>query len=167
MPPYIIANENHTRKEANWMPPDLITSGFQIRNKGKDEKTGNESIKGHQSMVVFLGQFKEWPALRTEFSPADCYDGSNSQMLSDLPSVNPNDDLYDDTVGCHNAFSGVGDNRVGNDDHMPVIQQIQVLKESLESSGRTILNYRYTQDKAMCPKDLLDAGHWIQDDGFD
>ena len=49
-------------------------------------------------MVVFLGQFKEWPALRTEFSPVDRYDGSNSQMLSAPPLINPNEDLYDDTV---------------------------------------------------------------------
>ena len=143
------------------MPPDLITSGDHIRNKSKDDKIGNESIKGHQLMVVFLGQFKEWPALRTEFSPADCHDGLNSQMLSALPSINPNDDLYDDTVGCHNAFSGIGDNRVGNGDHMPVIPANPVLKESLES------DYKYTQDKALCPKDLLDAGHWIQNNGCD
>ena len=115
-------------------------------------------------MVVFLGQFKEWPALRTEFSPAECYDGSSSQMLSALPSINPNDNLYDDTVRCHNTSSGIG---VGNGDHMPVTPANPVLKESLESSGRTILNYSYTQDEAMCPKDLLDAGYWIQNNSFD
>ena len=158
----LITIGNHTGNKAYWMPPDLITSGDQIRNKCKDEKTGNESIKGHQLMVVF----KEWPALRTEFSTADCHDGSNSQMLSALPSINPNDDLYDDTVGCHNAFSGIGDNRVGNGDHMPVIPANPVLKESLESFGKTILNYWYTQHEAMCPKDLLDAGYCIQNDGF-
>ena len=120
----LIANGNHTANEANcissdliasytgnevnWMPPYLITSEDHIRNKGKDENDGNELIKGHQSMVVFLGQFNEWPALRTEFLPVDCYDGSNSQMLSALPLINPNDDLYDDTVRCHNASSGIG-----------------------------------------------------------
>ena len=49
---------------------------------------------------------------------------------------------------------------------MPVNPANPVLKESLESSGRTILNYSYTQEEAMCPKDLLDAGYWIQNDGF-
>ena len=165
--PDLIAHGNQTGNEAKWMPPDLITSGEQIRNKSEDEKAGNESIKGHQSMMVFLGQFKEWPALRTEFSPVDCYDRSNSQMLSAPPLINPNDDLYDDTVGCYNASSGIGENRIGNGDHMPVNPANPVLKESLESSGRTILNYSYTQEEAMCPKDLLDAGHWIQNDGFD
>ena len=165
--PDLIANGNQTGNEAYWMPPELITSGDHIRNRSKNEKAANESIKGHQLMVVFLGQFKEWPALRTEFWPADCYDGSNSQMLSALPSINPNDDLYDDTVRCHNTSSGIGENRVGNGDHMPVIPANPVLKESLESSARTILNYKYTQDEAMCPKDLLDAGYWIQNDGFD
>ena len=91
-------------------------------------------------MVVCLGQFTEWPALRIEFSPADCFDGSNSQMLSALPSINPNDDLYDDTVRCHNTSSGIGENRVDNGDHMSVTPANPVLKESLESSGRTILN---------------------------
>ena len=81
----LIANGNSTGNEVNWMPPDLITSEDHIRNKGKDENDGNELIKGHHSMVVFLGQFNEWPALRTEFLPVDCYDGSNSQMLSALP----------------------------------------------------------------------------------
>ncbi|XP_044166908.1 uncharacterized protein LOC122950951 [Acropora millepora] len=166
-PPYLITNGNHTGNEAYWMPRDLITSRDHIRNRNKNEKAANESIKGYQSMVVCLGQLKEWPALRIEFSPADCYDGSNSQMLSALPSINPNDDLYDDTVGCHNVFSGIGDNRVGNGDHMPVIPANPVLKESLESSGRTILHYSYTQDEAMCPKDLLDAGYCIQNNGFD
>ncbi|XP_015747250.1 PREDICTED: uncharacterized protein LOC107327018 [Acropora digitifera] len=123
--PDLIANGNQTGNEAKWMPPDLITSGEQIRNKSEDEKAGNQSIKGHQSMVVFLGQFKEWPAL------------------------------------------WIGENRIGNGDHMPVNPANPVLKESLESSGRTILNYSYTQEEAMCPKDLLDAGYWIQNDGFD
>ena len=132
------------------MPPDLTTSGDQIRNKSEDEKAGDESIKGHQSMVVFLGQFKEWPALGTEFSPVDCYDGSNSQILSASPSINPNDDLYDDTVGCYNVSSGIGENRIGNADHMPVIPANPVLtEESLESSGRTILNYSYTHEEAI------------------
>jgi len=167
MPPDLIANRNQTGNEAKWMPPDLITSGEQIRNKSEDEKAGNESIKGHQSMVVFLGQFKEWPALCTEFSPFDCYDGSNSQMLSAPPLINPNDDLYDDTIGCYNASSGIDENRIGNGDHMLVNPANPVLKESLESSGRTILNYSYTQEEAMCPKDLLDAEYWIQNDGFD
>ena len=165
--PDLIANGNQTRNEAYWIPPDLITSRDHIRNRNKNEKAANESIKGYQSMVVCLGQFKEWPALRIEFSPADRYDGSNSQMLSALPSINPNDDLYDDTVGCHNVFSGIGENRVGNGDHMPVIPANPVLKESLESSGRAILHYRFTQDEAMCPKDLLDAGYCIQNNGFD
>ena len=165
--PDLIANGNQTGNEAKWMPPDLITSGEQIRNKSEDEKAGNESIKGHQSMMVFIGQFKEWPALCTEFSPVDCYDRSNSQMWSAPPLINPNDDLYDDTVGCYNASSGIGENRIGNGDHMPVNPANLVLKESLESSGRTILNYSYTQEEAMCPKDLLDAGYWIQNDGFD
>ena len=91
-------------------------------------------------MVVFLGQFKEWPALCREFSPVDCYDRSNSQMLSAQPLINPNDGLYDDTVRCYNASSGIGENRIGNGDHMPVNPANPVLKESLESSGRTILN---------------------------
>ena len=69
--------------------------------------------------------------------------------------------------GCHNVSSGLGKNRIGNGDHMPVNPANPVLKESLESSGRTILNYSYTQEEAMCPKDLLDAGYWIQNDGFD
>ena len=163
----LIAIGNQTGNEANWMPPELITSEDHIRNKDKDEKAGNESIKGHQSMVVFLRQFKEWPALRTEFLPVDCYDGWNSQMLSALPLINPNDDLYDDTVQCHNASSGIGENRIGNGDHMPVISANPLLNESLESFGRTILNYSFIQDEAMCPKDLLDAGHWIQSDNFD
>ena len=185
MPPDIIANENQTGNEANrispdltangnqtgneakWMPPDLITSGEQIRNKSEDEKAGNESIKGHQLMVVSLGQFKEWPALRTEFSHVYCYDGSNLRLLSAPPSINPNDNLYDDTVGYYNASSGIDENRIGNGDHMPVNPANPVLKESLESSGRTILNYSYTQEEAMCPKDLLEAGYWIQNDGFD
>ena len=167
MPLDLIANGNQTRNEAYWMPPDLITSGDHIRNRSKNEKAANESIKCHQSMMVFLGQFREWPALRTEFSPANCHDGSNSQMLSALSSINPNDDLYDDTVGCVTAFSGIGENGVGNGDHMPVIPANPVLKESLESSGRTILNYRYTHDEAMCPKDHLDAGYWIQSNGCD
>ena len=42
-----------------------------------------------------------------------------------------------------------------------------VLNESVDSSGRAILNYRYTQDEAICPKDLLGSGYWIQNDGFD
>ena len=138
--PDLIANGNQTGNEAKWMPPDLITSGEQIRNKSEDKKAGNESIKGHQSMMVFLGQFKEWPALRTEFSPVDCYDGSNSRLLSAPPSINPNDNLYDDTVGYYNASSGIGENRIGNGDRMPVNPANPVLKESLESSGRTILN---------------------------
>ena len=163
----LIAIGNQTGNEANWMPPELITSEDHIRNKDKDEKAGNESIKGHQSMAVFLRQFKEWPALRTEFLPVDCYDGWNSQMLSALPLINPNDDLYDDTVGCYNASSGIGENRIGNGDHMPVIPANPLLNESLESFGRTILNYSFIQDEAMCPKDLLDAGYWIQSDGFD
>ena len=50
---------------------------------------------------------------------------------------------------------------------MPLIPANPILKESLESSGKTILNYRYTQDEAMCPRDLLDAGYWIQNDDFD
>ena len=148
--PDLTANGNQTGNEAYWMPPDLITSRDHIRNRSKDEKAANETIKGHQSMVVCLGQFKEWPALRIEFPPADCYDGSNSQMLSALPSINPNDDLYDDTVRCHNTSSGIGENRVDNGDHMPVTPANPVLKESLESS-----------------KDLLDAGYWIQGDSFD
>ena len=148
--PDLIANGNQTGNEAYRMLPDLITSRDHIRNKSKNEKAANESIKGYQSMVVCLGQFKEWPALRIEFSPADCYDGSNSQMLSALPSINPNDDLYDDTVRCHNTSSGIGENRVDNGDHMPVTPANPVLKESLESSN-----------------DLLDAGYWIQNDGFD
>ena len=163
----LIAIGNQTGNEANWMPPELITSEDHIRNKDKDEKAGNESIKGDQSMMVFLRQFKEWPALRTEFLPVDCYDGWNSQMLSALPLINPNDDLYDDTVGCYNASSGIGENRIGNGDHMPVIPANPLLNESLESFGRTILNYSFIQDEAMCPKDLLDAGYWIQSDGFD
>ena len=146
----LIARGNQTGNEAYWMPPDLITSRDHIRNRSKDEKAANESIKGYQSMAVCLGQFKEWPALRIEFSPADCYDGSNSKMLSALPSINPNDDLYDDTVRCHNTSSGIGENRVDNGDHMPVTPANPVLKESLESS-----------------KDLLDAGYWIQEDGFE
>ena len=150
MPPDLITNGNQTGNEAYWMPPDLITNRDHIRNRSKNEKAINESIKGHQSMVVCLEQFKEWPALRIEFPPADCYDGSNSQMLSALPSINPNDDLYDDTVRCHNTSSGIGENRVDNGDHMPVTPANPVLKESLESS-----------------KDLLDAGYWIQGDGFD
>ena len=148
--PDLIANGNQTRNEAYWMPPDLITSRDHIRNRSKNEKANNESIQGYQSMVVCLGQFKEWPALRIEFSPADCYDGSNSQMLSALPSINPNDDLYDDTVRCHNTSSGIGESRGDNGDHMPVTPANPVLKESLESS-----------------KDLLDAGYWIQNNGFD
>ncbi|XP_044165456.1 uncharacterized protein LOC122949411 [Acropora millepora] len=163
----LIAIGNQTGNEANWMLPELITGEDHIRNKDKDEKAGNESIKGHQSMVVFLRQFKEWPALRTEFLPVDCYDGWNSQMLSALPLINPNDDLYDDTVGCYNASSGIGENRIGNGDHMPVIPTNPLLNESLESFGKTILNYSFIQDEAMCPKDLLDAGYWIQSDGFD
>ena len=159
----VIANGNQTGNEAYWMPPELITSGDYIRNRSKNEKAANESIKGHQSMVVCLEQFKEWPALRIEFSPADCYDASNSQMLSALPSINPNEDLYDDTVRCHNTSSGIGENRVDNGDHMPVTPANPVLKDSLESSGRTILNYKKTQDEAVCPKDLLDARY----DGFD
>ena len=152
MPSDLIANGNQTRKEAYWMPPDLITSGDQIRSKSKDEKAGNESIKGHQ----LIHQFKEWPALRTEFSPVDCYDGSNSQMLSALP------------VACHNASSGIDENRIGNSDHKPVIPANPFVKESLESFGRIILNYKYIQDEVMCPnKDLLDARYWIQNDGFD
>ena len=167
MPPDLIGNGNQTGNEAYWMPSDLITSGDHIRNVSKNEKAANESIKGNQSIEVFLRQFKEWPALLTDFWPADCYDGSNPQMLSALPSTNPNDDLYVDTVACHNAFSGIGDNRVGNGDHMPVIPANPVLKQSLESSGRTILNYSYTQNEAMCPKDLLDTRYWIQKGGFD
>ena len=154
MPADLIANGNQNRKEAYWMPLDLITSRDQIRNKSKDEKTSNKSIKGHQLIVVFLGQFKKWPALRTKFSPAACHDGSNSQVLSAPPSINPNDDLYNDT-------------HVGDGDHKLVIPANPILKEWLESSGRTTLNYSYTQDKAMCPKDLLDAGYWILNDGFD
>ncbi|XP_015748410.1 PREDICTED: uncharacterized protein LOC107328185, partial [Acropora digitifera] len=50
---------------------------------------------------------------------------------------------------------------------MPVTPANPVLKESLESSGRTILNYSYTQDEVICRKDLLDARYWIQNDGFD
>ncbi|XP_044172260.1 uncharacterized protein LOC122956642 [Acropora millepora] len=88
-------------------------------------------------------------------------------MLSALPLINPNDDLYDDTVGCYNASSGIGENRIGNGDHMPVIPANPLLNESLESFGKTILNYSFIQDEAMCPKDLLDAGYWIQSDGFD
>ena len=163
IPPDLIANGNQTGNEAYWMPPELITSGDYIRNRSKNEKAANESIKGHQSMVVCLEQFKEWPALRIEFSPADCYDASNSQMLSALPSINPNEDLYDDTVRCHNTSSGIGENRVDNGDHMPVTPANPVLKDSLESSGRTILNYKKTQDEEGCPKDLLDARY----DGFD
>ena len=163
----LIANGNQTGNEANWIPPDLITSKDHIRNKAKDEKAGNESIKGHQSMVVFLGQFKEWPALRTEFSPVDCYDGSNSQMLPALPLINPNDGLYDNTDRCHNISSGIGENGIGNGNQKPVIPANPVLEESVESSGTAILNYRYTQNELMYPKDLLDAGYWIQNDGFD
>ena len=163
----LIANGNYTGNEVNWMPPDLITSEDHIRNKGKDENDGNELIKGHQLMVVFLGQFNEWPALRTEFLPVDCYDGSNSQMLSALPLINPNDDLYDDTVGCYNASSGIGENRIGNGNHKPVIPANPILNEPVDSSGRAILNYMYTQDEAICPKDLLGSGYWIQNDGFD
>ena len=37
----------------------------------------------------------------------------------------------------------------------------------MDSSGRAILNYRYTQDEAICPKDLLGDGYWIQNDDFD
>ena len=120
-------------------------------------------------MVVFVGQFNEWRTLRTEFLPVDCYDGSNSQMLSALPLINPNDDLYDDTVRCYNAFPGIGGNRIGNGNHKPMIPANPVLNESVESSGSPFLNYRYTQDEAMSPKDLLDAGYWIQNDidGFD
>ena len=98
MPPDLITNGNQTGNEAYWMPPDLITNRDHIRNRSKNEKAINESIKGHQSMVVCLEQFKEWPALRIEFPPADCYDGSNSQMLSALPSINPNDDTK--LTGC-------------------------------------------------------------------
>ncbi|XP_044172286.1 uncharacterized protein LOC122956668 [Acropora millepora] len=163
----LIANGNYTGNEVNWMPADLITSEDHIRNKGKDENDGNELIKGHQLMVVFLGQFNEWPALRTEFLPVNCYDGSNSQMLSALPLINPNDDLYEDTVRCHNASSGIGENRIGNGNHKPVIPANPVLNESVESSGRAILNYRNIQDEAICPKDLLGGGYWIQSDGFD
>ena len=158
---------NYTGNEVNWMPADLITSEDHIRNKGKDENDGNGLIKGHQSMVVFLGQFNEWPALRTEFLPVDCYDGSNSQMLSALPLINPNDDLYDDTVRCHNASSGIGENRIGNGNHKPVIPANPLLNEQVDSSGRAILKCRYTQDEAICPKDLLGGGYWIQNDGFD
>ena len=163
----LIANGNYTGNEVNWMPADLITSEDHIRNKGKDENDGNELIKGHQWMVVFLGQFDEWPALRTEFLPVDCSDGSNSQMLSALPLINPNDDLYDDTVRCHNASSGIGKTRIGNSNHKPVILANPVLNESVDSSVRAILKYRYTQDEAICPKDLLGGGYWIQNDGFD
>ena len=118
-------------------------------------------------MVVFVGQFNEWRTLRTEFLPVDCYDGSNSQMLSALPLINPNDDLYDDTVRCHNTSSGIGENRIGSGNHKPVIHTNPVLNESVDFSGRAILNYRYTQDEAIGPKDLLGGGHWIQNDGFD
>ena len=163
----LIANGNYTGNEVNWMPADLITSEDHIRNKGKDENDGNELIKGHQSMVVFLGQFNEWPALRTEFLPGDCSDGSNSQMLSALPLINPNDDLYDHTVWYHNASLGIGKNRIGNGNHKPVIPANPVLNESVDSSGRAILNYRNIQDEAICPKDVLGGGYWIQNDGFD
>ena len=163
----LIANGNYTGNEVNWMPSDLFTSEDYIRNKGKDENDGNELIKGHQSMMVFLGQFNEWRTLCTEFLPVDCYDGWNSQMLSALPLINPNDDLYDDTVRCHNASSGIGENRIGTGNHNPVTHANPVFNESVDSSGRAILNYRYTQDEAICPKDLLGGGHWIQNDGFD
>ena len=153
----LIAIGNQTGNEANWMPPELITSEDHIRNKDKDEKAGNESIKGHQSMVVFLRQFKEWPALRTEILPVDCYDGWNSQMLSALPLTNPNDDLYDDTVQCHNASSGIGENRIGNGNHKPAIPANPILNEPVDSSGRAILNYRYTQDEAI---------FWVVGTGF-
>ena len=156
----LITNGNLTGNEATWMPPDLITNGDDIGNKSEDEKAGNEAIKGHQSMVVFLGQFKEWPALRTEFSPVDCYDGSS-------PSINRNNDFCDDTNAYYSAPSGIGENRIGIGDHMPVIPAGPVLKESMESSVRALLNYSFNQEEAMCPKDLLDARYWIQNDGFD
>ena len=76
-------------------------------------------------------------------------------MLSALP------------VACHNASSGIGGNRIGNSDHKPVIPANPFVKESLKSRG-IILNYKYIQDEVVCPnKDLLDARHWIQNDGFD
>lgn len=177
-----------SRRPDQKSPDNNLTSEFQTGNETADEK-GNEGIKGHDSVVVFIepygNVFDDWPELLPEFELVDSYRGFYPEILSALPvqsqkneacpgsedSYRPKQDgdlnhSWSDSPPEFVAVGYFGLPSRNAEYHVDGSDDIDVMTETPGFSlAATPTNETCNQVEAICPKQLAGTCYWIQEDG--